>query len=70
MTKVKNMAYWKAKNNPSPLLHTEDPHTPHRKNTSFKGSVMTNTETGETYDLKTGKTTKPNKPTTIGKGKL
>ena len=61
MTKVKNMAYWKAKNNLSPLLHTEDPHTPHRKNISTtKGSsVITNTDTGETYDLETGKTTKP-----------
>mgnify|MGYP003639585144 CR=1 FL=1 len=29
-----------------------------RKNTSFKGSVMTNTDTGDTYNLKTGKTTK------------
>ena len=45
----------------SPAKHTEDPHTPHKKNTSFKGNIMTNTETGDTYDLKTGETTKNKK---------
>ena len=45
----------------SPAKHTEDPHTPHKKNTSFKGNTMTNTETGDTYDLKTGETTKNKK---------
>ena len=45
----------------SPAKQTEDPHTPHKKNTSFKGNIMTNTETGDTYDLKTGETTKNKK---------
>jgi|TARA_R100001530_G_C4248121_1_gene137100 hypothetical protein len=34
----------------------------HKKNTSIKGDIMTNTETGDTYNLKTGKTTKNRKP--------
>jgi len=46
----------------SPAKHTEDPHTPHRKNTSFEGNIMTNTDTGDTYNLKTGETIKNKKP--------
>tara|TARA_R110000744_G_scaffold280538_1_gene392638 strand:+ start:325 stop:651 length:327 start_codon:yes stop_codon:yes gene_type:complete len=44
--------------NTTPAKHTEDPHTPHRKNASTKGDIMTNTDTGDTYNLKTGETVK------------
>jgi hypothetical protein len=36
--------------------------TKKKSNASFEGNIMTNTETGDTYNLKTGETTKNKKP--------
>ena len=65
MTGPFKMRGWSGYQSSPAKTHTKDADgnpIEHKKNISTKGNIMTNTETGDTYNLETGETIKNKKP--------